>query len=94
MSNISKDDGVFVALMERLERQRLPRALEIKKRVDAGSTLSDNELEFLQEVQRAATEVGPIVARHPEWHEIYTKVVRLHKEISEKALENEKAQTR
>jgi hypothetical protein len=36
MAEASKDTGVVLALIERFETQRLPRALEIMDRIDRG----------------------------------------------------------
>ena len=91
MNKITKDEGVIEALIERFENQRLPRTLEIKKHVDAGKPLSDMDLSFLEEVNRDAITIKPLVERHPEWQALYAKAVHLHEEIVQKALENEKA---
>ena len=41
MSEISKDLDVLVVLAKRMAEERVPRALEIKERVDRGEVLSD-----------------------------------------------------
>jgi hypothetical protein len=41
MADASKDDGIIQVLAERLETQRLPRALSLKAKVDGGETLSE-----------------------------------------------------
>ena len=45
-------DGVVVALMQRFQTQRLPRAIELKKKVDKGEMLNDYDLQYLQRVER------------------------------------------
>jgi hypothetical protein len=77
-------------LLERLETQRLPRALELKKRVDRGERLSENDIHFMETVFSDARMVGPALGRHPEYEKLVGRVVQLYKEIMEKALENEK----
>ena len=91
MTDTSKDAGMIQALAERLQSQRLPRALDLKAKVDRGETLNELDIRDLDEVFRNAREIGPLVDRHPEWHELVTKVIGLYKEITDKALENEKA---
>ena len=91
MDKEEKEQAVIFALVERFQNQRLPRALEIKKNVDAGGLLTEEELHFLEEVNKDASSIEPLIQRHPEWLELFSKAVHLHKEISEKALENEKA---
>ena len=92
MSEISKDEGVIVALVKRFEQQRLPWALDIKKRVDAGEVLSPTDIDFLRQVFADAKQMAPIAERRPEWQAIYAKGIHLYKEIMDQASANEKAQ--
>ncbi len=89
MTEDSKDEGVITVLLQRLEQQRLPRLLDLKKKVENGEQLNDFDIEYLSEVLADAEKVGPLVERHPEYAELVTKMVSLYKEITEKALENE-----
>lgn len=91
MTDLSADLGVVTVLIERLEKYRLPRVLEMKERVDRGEKLGDTELEFLSEVFEDAGKVGALLDKHPEYQEIATRMLSLYKEITERALENEKA---
>ena len=90
MTDSTKDTGIIVARAERLETQRLPRALDIKTKVDQGELLDDSDIEFLNEVLADAQRVKGLLDRHPEWQEIATKVISLYRQITEKALENQK----
>lgn len=90
MSKDSKDEGVITVLLERFNTQRFPRAMSIKEKVDRGEVLSDSDIAFLEEVFSDANEIKPLVDRHPELNELVARVISLYKEITDKALENEK----
>ena len=90
MTDTSHDPGVIHALVERLNTQRLPRALDLKKKVDAGETLGEHDMHFLEGVFRDTETIKPLVNRHPEYQQLVANIVRLYKEILDKAMENEK----
>ena len=91
MSESSQDLGLIMVLLKRLETQRLPRVLALKERVDRGERLHDTDIAFLQEVFADAGKVKPFLDHYPEYHELAARMVNLYKEITAKALENEKA---
>jgi hypothetical protein len=93
MQDETKEDGVILALIERFERQRLPRILELKDKVDRAELLDESEMEFLQGVIVDAQHNKPLIDKHPEWQKFCAEVVHLYEEITEKALQNEKGKT-
>ncbi len=91
MTLSQKEAGLVEVVLQRLEEQRIPRALDIKERVDRGERLSDLDLSFLEEVLQDTIEAKPFLDQHPEWQELSTRVIALYKDITSKALANEQA---
>ena len=90
MAGSSTDEGLIEVILERLEKQRLPRLLEIKAKVDGGNLLADFDVDFLQQSMADAKNMIPIIDRQPEYQALAAKVMDLYKEISETALKLEK----
>jgi hypothetical protein len=90
MSDPNFDAGMAQVIVERLQTQRLPRALVMKEKVDRGELLDDFDLSFLQEVLKDSSAIRPLVDAHPEWQELASKMSNLYKEIAEKGLANAK----
>lgn len=91
MSESDKEEGIGLVLLNRLTEIRLPRALEIKKNVDAGDLLTDSEIAFLERVFEEAVSQQSKWDHYPELAEVISKMAALYNEITAKALENEKA---
>lgn len=91
MTTPDEEKGVLAVLMERLESQRLPRALALKEKVDNGECLDEFDMAFLEETFSDSTQAMPMLVRHPEFEPLTSQVTSLYREITEKALANEKA---
>ena len=91
MSDIEPETGVILAILERVRTQRLPRALDIKEKVDRGEPLADFDIEFLEEIFSHAKEIKPLVDRHPDLGPVVARMTHLYHEITQKGLENEGA---
>lgn len=90
MNNSTTDAGLIEVLLERLEKQRLPRLLALKEKVDAGESLDELDLNFLESSIADARKAIPLIDRHPEYQHLATQVMELYKTISDKALQIEK----
>ena len=90
--NTENDAGTIAALMIRFKEYRLPRAMRMLDRVNAGETLMDNDIAFLKRVFNDARANHQLVKRNPEYNELISRALALYEEIVEKAMENEKAQ--
>jgi hypothetical protein len=89
MTDRRLEAGVIEAVLERLADQTLPRALDIKRKVDAGDKLLDSDTLFLDQALADLRRDGPYVEHHPEWEPLYSRVIDLYDQITRKALENE-----
>ncbi len=85
-----EDEIVIAALIKRFTEQRLPRAMDLKRKVEEGKKLENTEVDFLNTVLNDAKYVLRYSDKYPQYQELVTKGIQLYTEITEKALENEK----
>ena len=74
----------------RLEQERLPRAFDIKTKVDRGERLGDWDIMFLEKVCIDTRRILPLLEGHHEYNSLVVKAIHLYKMITDKGLENEK----
>jgi len=89
MDNESEEDGVFLAIVEEMASLHLPRALDLKAKLDQGGALDDMDIDFLERVFEDAEALKPLMERHPEYEELLGQMLSLYHDITTKALENE-----
>ena len=85
---MSDDFAISKVLLDRLNA-RLPRMLDLQRRVDAGARLDEGEFEFLKDLVEDANLSHQYVARHPDLQPLAGRLVSLYGQIVSKALENE-----
>jgi len=88
MNKNDKDKGIILVLLERFNKQRLPRALALKKKVDSGELLDDYDHKYIKELQKDASQVRSLIERNPEYKDLAAKIINLWNEIIEKDIEN------
>ncbi len=89
MNTQNDDIGIFQVVLERFEKQRLPRMIEIKKLLDSGEKLSEFDIEYLSAALHDARALLPYLDRHSEYESLITSVIHYYKLITDEALENE-----
>lgn len=92
MAHSEKEIGVALVLLKRLVDERLPRLLEIKSRVDSGELLAEFDIHYLEQAFQDANQNHHLVIGAPEYTDLVGRIAQLYKEITSKALENERAQ--
>jgi hypothetical protein len=85
-----KDLGVILALLNRLNTFRMPRALQLKEQVDGGKPLSAHDLLFVKQALAESSEARRLAAKHPQYQDIVVKMTSLYADIVRKGAENEK----
>ena len=89
MSESPQDLGLIEVLLEEFNTKQLPRARELKTKVDQGKTLNVYDMHCLDEVVATVRNVQPLLERHPEHHDLVGRILSLYNEITAKALANE-----
>lgn len=93
MNEHPEDAGILAVLMERGERQRLPRALALEEKMNRGELLSNLDIEFLEDVFDSFSENKALLDRHPEYQEMVARMAGIYARIMDKAAENERSST-
>ncbi len=86
--------GTIQTLLDRLNKHRLPRLLEIQRKVESAGLLDDVDMRFLRTVQDDAGDVLRLAGRNPQIPSLVTKVVQLYDDITRKALEYEQSDSK
>ena len=90
MSKHEHRQGLLSVLVERFESQHLARALSLKHAVAAGERIGEYDRAFLEAACREALESKHVVDGFPQYQPLFLRTVHLYREISDRALENEK----
>ena len=91
MSEETEDQGIIQVVIDRLEKIRLPVALQLQEKVNRGETLNELDLAFLDNVFKDTQQLKGMLDKHPAWQPLAARMYSLYNEITSKALENEKA---
>ena len=84
------DQGTLQAVAENAVKMVIPRALDLKEKLDEGETLNDYDLVFLEEALQEYVSIRHIIEEHPEWSAFATRMADLCNDIVGEAIEVEK----
>jgi hypothetical protein len=88
MNQEIKDQGVIEVLLKRFENERYPRAQLLKKKVDNGGVLDDQDLSYLEQTLGEAHQVTALLSRHPEYAALAKEILLMYEEIMSKSQQN------
>jgi hypothetical protein len=91
MDQSEEDAGTIAVLLLRFRESRLPRAERMLEKVNAGETLSDNDIQFLKRVYRDARANQSLISHDHDLRVLMSGFINLYTEIIEKGIENEKS---
>ena len=83
--------GLATVIVERVEQQLLPRALDLQEKVGRGERLDDLDIAFLEQVLDDAQALRPFLEAHPAYQTLAARTFALYKDIVARAAENEAA---
>jgi hypothetical protein len=86
-----KQTGIALALMDRLEQQRLPFIKALKEKVDKGEILNDFDIGFLNQVMSESNDVRAIISGNQDGMNVYEAVLSLYEDVIAKGMENQLA---
>ena len=82
MDQSTRDAGTIAAMMIWWQEYRLPRAKRLLEKVNAGETLSNEDIEFLERVYNDSISNQALVKRNPDYHKLIVKAFDLYTEIT------------
>lgn len=86
---VSESEGVVTALLERIEEQHLPRAIDLQAKVGGGAVLDDMDIAFLERVFADCRQITTIDDAHPDLKTAAARVMAIYLDITSQALKNE-----
>lgn len=84
-----KETGTMQVLLNRLETLRLPRALDLQKKVERGECLNEADTQFLDRVFEESRDAVRLANKHPELQPLIARITKLYADITSKGLENQ-----
>ena len=90
MENKSEGLGGIGVILDALESQQLPRAIDLMDKVEQDGRLDSIDIGFLERLLTDIEELKPWLTRYPEYQDLVARAIDLYDAITTRALENEK----
>ena len=87
---MTKNDALIQVVLDRFVNRRLPRILDLRKKVKRGELLNEMDISFFNKVMKDNRENKHLIKDNEDLKKVLSKAIHLYKEITEIALENEK----
>ncbi len=87
---MTKNDALIQVVLDRFVNRRLPRILDLRKKVKKGELLNEMDISFFNKVMKDNRENQHLIKDNEDLKKVLSKAIHLYKEIIEIALENEK----
>ncbi|MFL6578421.1 MAG: MGH1-like glycoside hydrolase domain-containing protein, partial [Povalibacter sp.] len=86
----AEDVRVIQVMVQRLNQQRLPRAMKLKERVERGELLTEDDTSFLKKVIVDDGQETRVVTKYPEFRQVLDTMAKLYGDILNQAVVNER----
>jgi hypothetical protein len=80
--------GAIHVLLERLNRQRLPRATKLRDKVERGECLSTYDTEYIEKAIEEGEHATRLTARYPQYQQVVNAMTTLYADILRKGHAN------
>ena len=90
---IDNEFGVLKDLLDRLARQRLPRARKLKAKVEKGRCLSAYDTEYINKAREESKRAKRLTAQYPHYEGVVEAMTALYDDILRKGLANEQRES-
>lgn len=89
MNPETEDTAVKEAVLEQLNKEDLPKLLNLQERVDNGEAINDHDLQLLERVMQEIHALQSLAQNNPELEKIFAQVTSLYTRTTARAVDNE-----
>lgn len=89
MSPDTEETAVKEAVLEQLNKEDLPRLLELQERVGNGEAINDHDLQLLERVMQEIHALQSLAQNNPELEKLFAQITALYTDTTARAVDNE-----